>query len=263
MTGWAFFVTTAMTGAILGSFLNVVIYRGPVLWNLIDAPPRGNLALPRSYCPVCRAPIRSRHLIPLIGFLLLRGKCAACSAPIPLRYPTVELLGAIAALAAVMVFGFTMTALLGLVFWLTLIALAFIDAETGYLPDMLTLPLLALGLGANAFSLFTPLINAGLGAVIGYAVFRLIDVVFLRLRGVEGLGQGDAKLLAAIGAWLGWTALPSVVFLAALLALLGVLAQSLSGVKVGRDTAVAFGPALAAAGAAALAARGLALPYFG
>lgn len=262
MTGWVFFVTAAMTGAVLGSFLNVVIHRGPVMWRLVDASPRGNLAFPRSYCPSCEAPIRTAHLIPLLSYLMLRGRCAACQAPIPIRYPVVEVFGASAALASAVVFGFTIAGVLGFLFLLTLTALAFIDAETGYLPDMLTLPLIALGLGANAFSLFTPIVNASLGAVIGYAVFRLIDIVFLRLRGVEGLGQGDAKLLAAIGAWLGWAALPTVVFLAALIALLGVLVQSISGAKIARDTAIAFGPALAAAGAVALIARGLALPFF-
>ncbi|MEO1137449.1 MAG: prepilin peptidase [Pseudomonadota bacterium] len=262
MTGWVFFVTAGMTGAVLGSFVNVVIYRGPVMWRLVDAPPRGNLAFPRSNCPNCKAPIRAVHLIPLLSYAMLRGKCAACQAPIPLRYPVVELLGAMAALSSAMVFGATMAGVLSLLFLLTLLALAFIDAETGYLPDMLTLPLIFLGLGANAFAVFTPIVAAAVGAAIGYAAFRLIDIAFLHLRGVEGLGQGDAKLLAAIGAWLGWTALPVVVFLAALLALLGVLAQSISGVRIARDTAIAFGPALAAAGAVALIARGLALPFF-
>lgn len=262
MTGWVFYVTAAMTGAILGSFLNVAIHRGPVLWKLIDEDDRGNLAFPRSYCPSCKAAIRPQHLVPFIGYALLRGRCADCKAEIPIRYPAVELLGACAALLCAVVFGLSAAGGFAFVFLLFLIALGFIDFETGYLPDALTFPLLALGLIANGFGLFATLASAVIGAVIGYGAFRLIDLLFLRLRGMEGLGQGDAKLLAAIGAWLGWAALPPVVFLAALLALAGVFFARLRGVDIDRETPVPFGPALAAAGALALIAHGLALPYF-
>lgn len=263
MTDWVFYVTAACLGAIMGSFLNVVIHRGPVLWKLVDGEARGNLVAPGSYCPQCRESIRALHLIPLLGFIILRGKCAACSARIAIRYPLVELAGAFCALIALTIFGVTIEAIFAFAFFLFLIPLGVIDFETGYLPDALTLPLLLLGVIASAVGVFNvSLFESVLGALIGYGAFRLIDFIFLRLRGVEGLGQGDAKLLAAIGAWLGWAALPPVVFLAALLALAGVAAAALGGVKVGRETPVPFGPALAGAGAAAMIAHGLRLPFF-
>ncbi len=262
MTVWVFYITAAMLGAVLGSFLNVVIHRGPTMWNLIDAPDRGNLVSPRSACPACGAKISIAHLIPLLSYAMLGGKCAACGARISLRYPLVELMGAAAGVVALLLFGLTAQAGLALIFFLFLIALGAIDLETGYLPDALTLPLIGLGLAANAFAQFTPIAGALLGAVIGYGAFRLIDMAFTRLRGVEGLGQGDAKLLAALGAWLGWAALAPVVFLAALLGLAGAGAAALGGAKLERETPVAFGPALAAAGALAMIARGLRLPFF-
>ncbi|GJL90713.1 prepilin peptidase [Hyphococcus sp.] len=262
-TEWVFYVTAICVGAVMGSFLNVVIHRGPVLWKLIDAPDRGNLAFPRSSCPTCGAVIRIWHLIPLVSYAMLRGKCAACGARISPRYPLVELVGVVSALVALAVFGLTFSALFAFVFFLFLLALGVIDFETGFLPDALTIPLLVLGICANSFGLFNATPGAAvLGAVIGYVAFRLIDIIFLRLRDVEGLGQGDAKLLAAIGAWLGWTALPPVVFLAAITALIGVGAASLRGVKIKQDTPIPFGPALAAAGALAMAAHGLRLPFF-
>jgi len=263
MTDWVFYITALCAGAIMGSFLNVVIQRGPVLWKLIDAPDRGNFAFPRSSCPSCGEAIRITHLMPLVSYVMLRGKCAACSAPISLRYPLVELAGALSALVALVVFGFTLSALFAFTFFLFLIALGVIDFETGFLPDALTLPLVVLGLIASAAGLFgVSLLDSFLGGLIGYGAFRLIDLLFLRLRGIEGLGQGDAKLLAAIGAWLGWAALPPVVFLAAVMALLGVAVMAAGGVKVGRETPIAFGPALAAAGALALIGHGLRLPFF-
>jgi leader peptidase (prepilin peptidase)/N-methyltransferase len=263
MTDWVFYITAACVGAVLGSFLNVVIHRGPVLWKLVDGDGRGNLAFPRSYCPSCGEAIRINHLIPLVSYMMLRGNCADCSAAIPLRYPLVELAGALSALVALIVFGFTFTALFAFVFFLFLIALGVIDFETGYLPDTLTIPLIGLGICVNAFDLFNATPGAAvLGAIIGYGAFRLIDFVFLRLRGVEGLGQGDAKLLAAIGAWLGWTALAPVVFLAAIMALIGVAIAALGGAKFARETPIPFGPALALAGALAMIAHGLAAPFF-
>jgi leader peptidase (prepilin peptidase)/N-methyltransferase len=260
---WVFYVTAIIAGAALGSFLNVVIHRGPALWKLVDESDRGNLAFPRSYCPSCRETIRWPHLIPLAGYAMLGGKCANCQAQISLRYPLVELAGAASATVALLVFGATTAAWLAFIFFLFLIALGVIDFETGFLPDALTLPLIALGLLANALGFFsTAPVAAILGAVIGYGAFRLIDMVFLRLRGIEGLGQGDAKLLAAFGAWLGWAALPPVVFLAAIMALIGTGLAALRGANIERETPIPFGPALAAAGALAMIAHGLRLPYF-
>lgn len=260
---WVFFVTAAALGAVMGSFLNVVIYRGPVLWKLVDGEKRGNLASPRSYCPSCRKPIRSLHLIPLAGYAMLGGKCADCSAPISLRYPLVEAAGAAAGIIALALFGLSVETAGAFVFFLYLIALGAIDAETGYLPDVLTLSLMSLGVVANALDLFNAAPGAAiLGAIVGYGAFRVVDMIFLRLRGIEGLGQGDAKLLGAIGAWFGWPVLPPVVFLAAIMALIGVGLAALRGAHIGRETPIPFGPALAAAGAAAMIAHGLNLPYF-
>ncbi len=260
---WVFYVTAAAFGAVIGSFLNVLIHRGPVFWKLVDDEKRGDLISPRSYCPSCRKPIRNIHLIPLVSYVMLGGKCASCSAPIAIRYPLVELAGALSGLAALALFGLSIEAACVFIFFMVMIALAAIDAETGYLPDMLTLPLLVIGIIANAFDFLNATLGgAVLGVIIGYGAFRLIDIVFLKLRGVEGLGQGDAKLLAAIGAWFGWPVLPPVVFLAAILALAGVGVAYMRGATIGKETPIPFGPALAAAGAVAMVAHGLRLPYF-
>lgn len=260
---WVFFVTAAALGSVLGSFLNVVIFRGPQLWKLVDGNERGDFVAPRSCCPSCRKPIRIVHLIPLVSYVMLGGKCDACRATIPMRYPLVELAGAAAGLIALALFGLTLQAAAAFIFFLFLIPLAAIDAETGYLPDALTIPLIVLGVLANALDLFNATPGAAvLGGIIGYGAFRLVDAVFLKLRGVEGLGQGDAKLLAAIGAWFGWLILPPVVFLAAVMALLGVGVAALRGAHVDKETPIPFGPALAAAGAAAMIAHGLRAPFF-
>ena len=240
-------------GLIIGSFLNVVIHRGPALWNLTDVDsPRGNLAFPRSHCPACEAPIRIAHLVPIVGYLVLRGRCASCNAKISLRYPIIEILGAAAALIAITLFGATPTALCAAIFLWFLIALAAIDLDTGYLPDALTLPLLLIGLAVSFAGLFAPWPDAVFGALAGYAAFRLVGAIFHAVRGIEGLGQGDAKLLAAIGAWLGWQALAPVVFIAAMLGLIGALALKLANNEITPSTPIAFGPALAGAAAIVL-----------
>jgi leader peptidase (prepilin peptidase)/N-methyltransferase len=260
MSYWVILVTWVLVGLLIGSFLNVVIYRGPKMWNLVESDSPGNLVSPRSYCPSCKAPIKRINMIPLLGYIMLHGKCASCSASISLRYPLVELLGAAAAVIATILFGFTVTAALAALFIWTLIALSFIDAETGFLPDALTIPLLALGIVANAIDLFATLPNALIGATAGYLIFRLIGAVFQRLRGLEGLGQGDAKLLGALGAWLGWQALAPLVFAGAVLALAAVGTMRLSGKTVSNETPIPFGPALAGAGAIAMILNGLHLP---
>jgi len=249
-------VLAALVGLIIGSFLNVVIHRGPALWRLTDidedARPSGNLATPRSYCPSCHTQIPVSGLIPIASYFMLGGKCGSCQAPISARYPIVEMLGALAALAAVLAFGLTWAALFAAVFFWTLIALGAIDWETGFLPDMLTLPLIALGLIVNAVGMITHISDAMIGAAAGYGAFRLIAYVFEKLRGIEGLGQGDAKLLCAIGAWLGWQALATTVFAAAMLGLIGVFIAMLAGKAIAKDSPLPFGPALAVAGAAML-----------
>ena len=183
-----------------------------------------------------------------------KGKCSSCEVQISTRYPLVELAGGFAALIAYALHGFSFEALLLAIFFWALIPLAVIDFELGYLPDMLTLPLIALGLGYNVTGKFVSLVDALIGAAVGYLAFRLIAEAFKRLRNKDGLGQGDAKLLAAIGAWGGWMALAPTVFLAALGTLIVVALSAISGRKVDGDSEIAFGPALALAGAIAVAA---------
>ncbi len=232
------------------------------MWKLVESESRGDLIAPRSYCPHCREQIRPFHLVPLAGFFMLGGKCAACKMRIPLRYPVVELLGALAAVFALVLFGPGVTAICAAVFFWFLIALGFIDTQTGYLPDALTLPLIAAGLIANGFGLFVAWPGAAIGAGAGYLVFVAIAELFVRARGVEGLGRGDAKLLAALGAWLGWLALAPIVFSGALLALASIAMLRFSGRRIANDTPVPFGPALAAAGALAMIAHGLDWPSY-
>jgi leader peptidase (prepilin peptidase)/N-methyltransferase len=231
-------------GLVIGSFINVVIHRGPSLWGLVDGEARGNLARPSSYCPACKAPIPASGLIPILSFLLQRGRCRNCAAPISPRYPIVEAMGGFVALAAVAAFGWTFAALAIAVLGFALLALAVIDLETGYLPDAITLPLIAAGLGANAFALLVPFTDALFGAVAGYAALQGVALAYKRLRGREGLGEGDAKLLAAIGAFGGWAILPFVVFVAAL----ATLTVAVLGRKTALDQPVPFGPGLCAAG---------------
>lgn len=246
-------------GAAIGSFLNVVIHRGPSSWGLVAAegPPRGTIVAPRSYCPNCRAPIPSWRLIPVVSYLAQRGRCAACGARIKPRYLLVEIGGAAIAGVALAQYGATPLAILFSVYGWVLLALAAIDLETGYLPDALTLPLLGLGLVANGFGAATDLASALIGAVIGYGAFWAVNEAFRRMRGVDGLGLGDAKLLAAIGAWFGWQALPLVVLIASLASLAVLGALRLGGARFEAGTAVPFGPGLCAAGAALAALPGL------
>ena len=254
-------LAATVLGLLAGSFLNVVIHRGPAMWGLVDDETRrGDLFGPRSYCPACGAQIKIVHLVPLVGYLLAGGKCAACKAPISLLYPVVEALGAAAGLGAFALFGPSLAALTAAVFFWSLIALAVIDLETGYLPDAVTLPLGLAGIGVNIWGLFVGWQAALIGAVVGYVAFWLIAEAFYRLRGVEGLGLGDAKLLAALGAWLGWQALPPVIFVGSILGLVWALIKRIGGEDISTHTALPFGPALAIAGAGVFAAMALATP---
>ena len=215
---------------------------------------RFNLMWPRSHCPTCRRPIKAVENIPVLSWAWLRGKCAGCAASISFRYPLVEALGAAAALWAVAAFGFTWLALTAAVYAWALIALACTDWETGLLPDQITLPLLWLGLLVNLGDSLTPLHWAVAGAAIGYAALWSIYWAFKLMTGKEGMGYGDFKLLAAIGAWLGWQALPAVALLAASAGLLYALTAILLG-RRNRRQPIPFGPFLAAAGGAALVWR--------
>ncbi len=253
----------ALFGLMIGSFLNVVIHRLPLMmqreWEqearavLEQADPAGtppqrfDLWWPRSRCPECSREIRARENIPILSFLLLRGRCPGCAARISWQYPLVELLTAVLFTATIWHFGPTATGLVALLFTGFLIAASGIDARTTLLPDQLTLPLLWLGLAANHFGLFTDLESAVIGAMAGYLSLWLVYHGFRLLTGKEGMGYGDFKLLAAIGAWLGWQALPVVLLLASLVgAIVGIALILLRGRD--RNIPIPFGPYLAAAG---------------
>jgi leader peptidase (prepilin peptidase)/N-methyltransferase len=254
----------AVIGLCVGSFLNVVIYRLPKIlerdWQTQCAELRGeeiqeqptyNLAVPRSQCPACGHRIAPRENIPVLSWLALGGKCSACKAPIPARYPIVEILGGLVAAYAIIRFGATAKGIAACGLLWTLLALTCIDFDTQLLPDNLTLPLVWAGLIVNLWGLFVPLATAVIGAVAGYLSLWTIYWLFKLIRGKEGMGFGDFKLLAALGAWLGWQMLPVIVLLSSVVgALVGV------GLIVfkGRDHTIplAFGPFLAIAGAIAL-----------
>lgn len=251
-------VVAAFFGLIVGSFLNVVIHRGPRMWGLVDDETRvGDFIAPGSYCPSCRAPLRAINLVPLLSYVVHGGKCTKCLAPISSRYPLVELAGAVSAVIAITAFDPTPSAVAAAVFFWVLIALAVIDWETGFLPDMLTIPLAAIGLLIAMDQFFVPFTNALIGALAGFGIFWLIGAAFQKLRGLEGLGVGDAKLLAALGAWLGWQALAPIVFFGSVGALAGFYIARARGAGLSKETQIPFGPALAAAGAGIMIARGL------
>jgi leader peptidase (prepilin peptidase) / N-methyltransferase len=254
----------ALLGLCIGSLLNVVIHRLPKMmeadWRdecaALDGrepAPREtyNLLTPRSACPQCKAPITALQNIPVVSWLALRGKCARCAAPISARYPAVEILGAALAALVAWRFGYSMALAYGLVYVWVMLALAFIDFDTQLLPDDLTLPLLWLGLIANVAGTYTDLRSAVLGAVGGYMILWCVYWAFRLIAKKEGMGFGDFKLLAAIGAWTGWQVLPVVIVISAGLgAVIGSIALALS--KKGTDTRIPFGPYLALGGIAAL-----------
>lgn len=260
--GWEGFALLTLTSLIVGSFLNVVIHRLPIMlerrWGQeardylrLDVAPAApfNLMRPRSACPSCGVPIPMRRNVPLASWLLLRGRCAACNARIPFRYPLVEALTAALSVAVVHAWGWQLATLPALLFTWALIALAFIDFETSLLPDQITLPLLWGGLfAAIAFeaATVTPA-EAVLGAAAGYLTLWTLYWGFRIATGKEGMGHGDFKLLAALGAWLGVAALPAVALLASLSGL--AYAAALMALKVmQRHQPMPFGPFLAAAG---------------
>lgn len=262
LTDSQFILAAAAVGLAIGSFLNVVIHRLPRMmeneWRAQCAelegrePPesaRYNLLVPRSRCPSCETPIRARDNIPVLSWLLLRGRCAVCQARISPRYPIVEALTAGLSALVAWKFGFGWTAGCALVLTWTLIALVFIDADTTLLPDDLTLPLLWLGLLVNLLG-YVPgvtLRDAVLGAVAGYLVLWAIYWAFKLATGKEGMGYGDFKLLAALGAWMGWKALlPIVLLSSAVGAVVGIALIVLA--RRGREVPIPFGPYLATAG---------------
>jgi leader peptidase (prepilin peptidase)/N-methyltransferase len=253
-----------VVGLCVGSFVNVVIHRVPKMlergWQaqcadlrgepVAEAPPY-NLVVPRSACPACGHRITALENIPVLSWLALKGKCSACKAPISARYPAVEVLGGLLAVAAVVRFGGGAQGLAACVLLWTLLALTFIDVDTQLLPDDLTLPLLWAGLLVNVWGVFVPLSSAVLGAAGGYLSLWAVYWLFKLIRGKEGMGYGDFKLLGALGAWLGWQMLPLIVLLSSVVG--AVLGIALIVFK-GRDhnIPIPFGPYLAIAGAIAL-----------
>ncbi|MEX0734396.1 MAG: A24 family peptidase [Steroidobacteraceae bacterium] len=253
-------------GLAIGSFLNVVIHRLPLVlerqWRAQaaelegrPAPPESepyNLVRPRSRCPACNAPIRAVHNIPVLSYLLLRGRCASCRAPISPRYPVVELAAAAATAAVAWHFGFGLQAALAMIFTWYLIALAGIDIDRQLLPDVLTLPLLWIALIASlwhAEGMALPPVaprDALIGAVAGYVFLWLVFQLFRLITGKEGMGYGDFKLFAAIGAWLGWQMLPLVLLLAAVVGSVVGIALIVAR-RHGRGVPIPFGPYLAGA----------------
>ncbi len=257
-------VTVAFVGLCVGSFLNVVIHRLPRMmeaqWRAECAelegrePPvqeRFDLMHPPSRCPSCGTSIRAIHNIPVVSWLALRGKCAACKAPISVRYPAVEVLAGALAVLVAWRFSYSPALAWALVYAWALTALAFIDFDTQLLPDDITLPLLWLGLLVNAFGTFVDLRSAVFGAAGGYLVLWTVYWGFRLLAGKEGMGFGDFKLLAAIGAWTGWQVLPFVILVSAGLgAVIGGIGLWLA--KRGKDTRIPFGPFLAFGGIAGI-----------
>ncbi|MYM35520.1 prepilin peptidase [Duganella sp. FT94W] len=251
-------------GLLFGSFLNVVIHRLPIMMQResdnyvaeesgkpLPHTDRYNLMVPRSACPHCQHQITAMENIPVLSWLALRGKCRGCKAAISPRYPLVELLtGALSALV-VWRFGSGHAGLAALFFLYVLIALTFIDADTKLLPDDLTYPLLWAGLLININGTFVPLQDAVIGAAAGYLALWSVYWLFKLATGKEGMGYGDFKLLAALGAWLGWTMLPAIVLLSSLVgAVVGV--GLILFARRARNNPIPFGPYLAAAGLIAM-----------
>jgi len=252
---------------LIGSFLNVVIYRLPVMmereWkqecadflggehalNIDPAP--FNLVVPRSQCPNCGHKIASWENIPVISYLVLGGKCAGCRTPIPLRYPLVEITTALLSMLVAHHYGFSWQTLGLLFFTWTLVALFMIDAQTMLLPDDLTYPLLWVGILLNMNAWYVPLTDSVLGAVFGYLSLWSIYHLFKLLTGKEGMGYGDFKLLAALGAWGGWQILPFIIFASSAFGALFGIAWMLIK-RNGQSLPMPFGPWLAMAGFVAM-----------
>jgi len=257
----ALYALVVVIGLLVGSFLNVVILRFPAAlihdWKCqcrellgLEGEPEAapaNIASGRSRCPACAQPIAWYDNIPVVSWLLLRGRCRNCEGAISARYPVVELVTAILSVIVIWRLGPDTAGLAGLLLTWVLIAATGIDLDHKLLPDQLTLPLVWLGLFLNLFGIFTDLQSAVIGAIAGYLVLWLVFHLFRLVTGKEGMGYGDFKLLAAIGAWFGWQVLPTVILLASGVgAVVGLALIALK--RMGREVPIAFGPFLAAAG---------------
>ena len=262
---WFLISTTTVLGLLVGSFLNVVIHRLPIMlerqWTeqcqeileqeSASPTPPFNLITPRSRCPHCGHAISALENIPVISYLALRGRCKACGAAIRMRYPVVEVLTGILSGLVVWHFGFSMQAVGALVLTWALISLTVIDLDHKLLPDVITLPLLWLGLLLNIPETFASLQDSVMGAAAGYLVLWTVFQAFKLLTGKEGMGYGDFKLLALLGAWLGWQFLPLIVVLSSVVGAVVGIALVLSRGH-DRSVPIPFGPYLAAAGWIAL-----------
>ena len=256
----ALYIAVGLFSLCIGSFLNVVIYRTPKMmeqeWRqdcqillhpeqaIIDET-KITLSKPDSTCPKCQTSIRWYQNIPIISWLVLRGKCGSCKNPISIRYPFIELLTATCSLIIVAVFGPTLQMLFGLILTWVLIALTFIDFDTQLLPDRYTLPLAALGLAVNSYSLYTSPTSAIWGYIIGFLCLWIVYYLFKIIIGKEGMGYGDFKLLAALGAWMGPFLLPLIVLLSSFVgAVIGIILLKIRK----KNQPFAFGPYIAIAG---------------
>lgn len=251
----------AILGLVIGSFLNVVIYRYPKMLHQMwkgecqeflkqppaRKPPKFNLITPRSRCVKCKETIKSWHNIPLFSYLFLRGKCAYCHANISLMYPTVEVLTAVLSMIVAAHFGISWASLAALILTWSLIALSFIDFNEKILPDNITISVLWLGLFVNSFDFFTTPVNAILGAIVGYVLLWTVAKLFKIIRKKEGMGHGDFKMLAMLGAWLGIGMLLNVLLTAVLLALF-ISIILLAFKKISKKYPIPFGPYLALGG---------------
>ena len=259
-TAWIF--CASILGLAVGSFLNVVIYRLPVMlerdWRAqcaeflntaSEAAPKEkfNLATPRSKCPKCGHSIRAYENIPVLSYLLLRGRCSSCSAKISPRYPVIELATGILSAAVAWHFGYTPQGAGALLLTYVLITLTMIDFDHQLLPDNITLPFLWLGLLLSVFNIFTDMQSSILGAVAGYLILWTVYQVFKWATGKEGMGYGDFKLLALLGAWMGWQALPAIILLSSLVGAVVGIALIIFA-RRDRRIPIPFGPYLAAAG---------------
>lgn len=252
---------TFILGLLVGSFLNVVIYRLPVMMQRAwrqdcleylqmpaeEAPEAFNLLWPGSRCPVCKTEIKAYQNIPVISYIFLRGKCSHCATPIPLRYPSVEALTGLCSALLAWHFGYGLPLLFGLLLTWSLIAMSFIDIDHQLLPDSITLPMLWLGLFLSLFSIYTDSHASIIGAVAGYLSLWSIYQLFKLVTGKEGMGFGDFKLLALFGAWLGWQYLPFIILLSSLVGSVIGIAMIVFR-KHDASNPIPFGPYLAIAG---------------
>jgi len=265
---WLFYATVLFLGLSFGSFLNVVAYRLPLMmerdWKLechdyLELEPAKldddllalTLAAPASSCPNCGHKIRFWENIPVVSYLLLKGKCSSCASAISMQYPVVEAITAVASLAVAYTFGITLQTVAALCFTWVLIALTLIDLKKQLLPDNITLPLLWSGIILSFFGVFTQLDASVIGAIAGYLILWSVYQLFKLVTGKEGMGFGDFKLLAALGAWVGYVYLPQIILISSIVGSIIGISMLVMG-KTKQQQAIPFGPYLAVAGWVAL-----------